>query len=226
MFGIEPRNSRGAPRMCHPRKALAAAVSRKIPPLLLTLALLMPTAARAAGSQLFSTSDASTGEKPQSKLWYSGGFYWMILEGPDGVAFYQLVSGTWRRGTFANAVLQSSGKADVKWNGTQLYVLVYNNGSNKVYQYTYTASTQAWILASGFPVSVPNPSGSETMVLEQDSSGRLWVTAEGNGNVNVYYTTTSDHRSWSSTPVILRTGIDSDDISSIVAFGGDKVGVF
>ena len=188
------------------------------------LACPAPAGAANVGFEMFSTVAASTGEKPQSKLFYNDGFYWAVLQGPDGVAFYQLVGGAWQRGQFANAVLQSSGNADVKWDGTHLFVLVYG-GTVRLYQYTYAAGTRSWVLASGFPVTVPNPSGSETMVLEEDSSGRLWATAEGGGNVNVYYTTTADHRSWSSS-IVLRSGIDADDISSIVAFGGDKVGVF
>ncbi|HEY3217363.1 MAG TPA: T9SS type A sorting domain-containing protein [Candidatus Eisenbacteria bacterium] len=192
---------------------------------LVLVCLALPGLAFGAGSEMFSTVSGSTGEKPQSKLFYHDGYYWAVLQGPDGVAFYQLVGGTWQRGQFPNAVLQSSGNADVKWNGTELYVLVYAS-TPRLYQYSYNGTNRSWVLASGFPVTVPNPSGSETMVLEQDSSGRLWVTAEGGGNVNVYYTTSADHRTWSSTPIVLRTGLNSDDITSIVAFGGNKVGVF
>lgn len=178
-----------------------------------------------AGFDMFSTSSASTGEKPQSKLWYHDGSYWGILRGPDGVAFYEKQGTTWVRGTFANAVVNSSGNADVKWTGTHLFVLIYASTS-RVYEYTYNAGTRAWVLTSGFPVTVPNPSGSETMVLESDSSGRLWTCAEGGGNINVYYSTSADRRTWSSSPVILASGVSTDDICSIVAFGGNRVGVF
>ena len=181
--------------------------------------------ALAAGYDMFATSAASTGEKPQSKVWYHDGSYWCVLKGPEGVAIYEKVGGAWVRGAFADAVLSSSGRADVKWDGMHLFVLVYTS-SPKVFKFSYDAAARVWELVSGFPVSVPNPSGSETMVLEEDSTGRLWTTAEGGGNVNVYYSTSADQRTWSSAPVVLRSGVNSDDISSVVAFGGDKIGVF
>src|SRR2546426_1936719 len=175
--------------------------------LALALGASSPTTARAAGSVMFPTVSGSTGEKPQSKLFYHDGYYWGVVRGPDGLAFYQLVGGTWQRGAFVDAVLQSSGNADVKWNGTELYVLVYAS-TPRLYQYTYAAGTHAWVLASGFPVTVPNPSGSETMVLQQDSSGRPWATTEGWGNLHVYFTTSAAPRSWASSPSVLRAGLD------------------
>lgn len=178
-----------------------------------------------AGFDMFATSAASTGEKPQSKIWYHDGAYWAVLKGPDGLAIYEKQGSTWVRGTFANAVLTSGGNADVKWSGTNLYVLVYASTS-RVYEYTYNSGARSWVLTSGFPVTVPNPSGSETMVLESDSAGRLWTAVEGGGNINVYYSTSADRKTWTSTPVVLQTGVGTDDICSIVAFGGNKVGVF
>ena len=187
---------------------------------------ILPAPALAAGFVMFPTVPASTGEKPQSKLWYHDGSYWAVLQGPSGVAFYEKVGSAWQRGTFANAVIQSAGNADVKWNGTNLFVLVYTLTTPRLYKYTYAAATRAWVLETGFPVTLPNPTDSETMVLDQDSSGRLWATAEGGGNVNVYYSTSADQRTWSSTPVVLRSGLLADDISAVVAFGGNKIGVF
>jgi len=178
-----------------------------------------------AGFDMFATSAASTGEKPQSKIWYHDGSYWAVLKGPSGVAIYEKQGATWVRGTFTNAVLTSGGNADVKWTGANLYVLVYASTS-RVFEFTYNSPARSWVLTSGFPVTVPNPSGSETMVLESDSSGRLWTAVEGGGNVNVYYSTSADRKTWTTTPVVLQTGINADDICSIVAFGGNKVGVF
>ncbi len=193
--------------------------------LVLAVVIACPAVAAAVGTQMFTTQPASTGEKPQSKIWYHDGSYWAIVLGPDGVAFYEKVGNAWVRGTFANAVLASSGQADVKWNGTNLFVL--NHASTvRLFKYTYAASTRTWQLVSGFPVTVPSPGDSETMVLEQDSTGRLWATTESGGSIRAYYSTSADHRTWNSTAVILRTGVNADDISSIVAFGGDKVGVF
>ena len=186
------------------------------------LAACLGAAAQAGADVMFSGS--SSGEKPQSKIFECDGSWWCVLDGPQGVAIYEKVGATWQIGAFADAILTPSGNADVKWTGTNLFVLVYSS-SPKLYKYTYDGGLRVFALLSGFPVSLPNPSGSETMVLEQDTTGRLWTTAEGGGSINVYYSTSSDHRTWSSTPVVLQSGVGSDDISSIIAFGG-KVGVF
>lgn len=174
---------------------------------------------------MFSTTSGSTGEKPQSKIWYNDGSYWAALRGPNGSAIYEKQGSNWVKGAFMDADLTSGGHADVKWNGSELFILMYTS-TCKLFKYSYDPSQRVYELYSGFPVTVPNPSGSETMVLEQDSTGRLWTCAEGGNDINVYYSTSADHRSWSSTPIVLRSGVGSDDICSIVAFGGNKVGVF
>jgi len=179
----------------------------------------------AVGTQMFATVPASTGEKPQSKIWYHDNSYWAILQGPGGVQFYEKVGSSWQAKTFANAILTAAGNADVKWNGTHLFVLVYAP-TVRLYKYTYVSASRAYALVSGFPITLANPSGSETMVLDQDSSGRLWASAEGDGNIYAYYSTSADHRTWAGTPVTLQTGVDPDDISSVVAFGGNRIGVF
>src|SRR5439155_23654428 len=38
--------------------------------------------------------------------------------------------------------------------------------------------------------------------------------------------TSADHRSSTSSPIVLPSGLEADDITSIVAFGGNQVGVF
>src|SRR5262249_41702174 len=174
------------------RRSRRAALSHSIPSMFAVVAtvfavvLALPIAAFAAGTAMFSTLAGSTGEKPQSKIWYHAGSYWAVLRGPDGLAIYEKQGSSWVRGRVTNAVLASNGKADVKWNGKDLFVLNYQS-TTRVFKYTYNATARTWSLGAGFPVTVPNPSGSETMVLEQDSSGRLWIVAEGGNHINVYY---------------------------------------
>src|SRR5262245_42479243 len=91
----------------------------------LLAALLPSTPAHAAGSEMFRTAKESTGEKPQSKLWYHAGSYWCILKGPSGTAFYHLTDGAWHTGEFADSVLAPAGNADVKCVDDTLFVLLY-----------------------------------------------------------------------------------------------------
>ena len=62
--------------------------------------------------------------------------------------------------------------AEVKWVGRTLFVLVYS-ASPKLFELTYDAAIRTWNLTAGFPVSAPRPSGSGTMVLEEDP--QEWV---------------------------------------------------
>jgi len=208
-------------------RSVAVQARRMFAALAFTAALAVATAAGAAGfaTAIVTTSDFTTGEKPQSKLWFHDGSYWAVVQGPDGAAIYEKTLDTWERCVFLDAVLTTAGHADVKWNGADLFVLVYA-ASPSLFKYSYDGALRIWILASGFPVMLPRPSGAETMVLEQDSTGRLWATAEGLGAIHAYYSTSADHRSWSPTAVVLQSGVDIDDISSVIAFGGDRIGVF
>jgi hypothetical protein len=83
---------------------------------------------------------------------------------------------------------------------------------------------RTWTLEPGFPVQTPNSRGHETMVLDQDTTGRLWTSWEGGGSVWVAWSTSADHTQWSS-PLSIRSGLDSDDITSVVSFGS-SIGVF
>lgn len=71
-----------------------------------------------------------------------------------------------------------------------------------------------------------NGSKSETLVLDKDSSGKLWITWMESGKVKVNRTVGSD-QVW-GTPFDLPGqggSVNSDDISSVVAFGGNKIGI-
>ena len=92
-----------------PGRALRAARTLSLPTSLalsigLACIVSVPGMALAAGFEMFSTVSFSTGEKPQSKLWYHDGSYWAVLRGPDGVAIYEKVGSSWVRGTFLDAV--------------------------------------------------------------------------------------------------------------------------
>jgi hypothetical protein len=190
-----------------------------------SLLVLLAPRAHAEGLAAFSTMDNNcTGEKPQSKLWFHDGSFWAVVQGPEGVAIYERIGTAWVRANSMDGILGPTGQADVKWDGTHLFVLLYANNP-QLFKYTWDGTLRIWNLVTGFPVAVPRPSGAETMVLELDSTGRLWATAEGAERVAVYYTTSADHRTWSGS-MTLQSGISTDDISSVVAFGGDRIGVF
>ncbi len=188
-------------------------------------------------------SGEPTGEKPESKLWRNDGYWWGSLW--DRVAeeyrIYRYDPGSppavmprWvNTGT---AIDDRAGSiSDILWDGTRLYVASHMFSSSagsanqansaRLYRYSYNSATKTYSLSSGFPVLI-NSSKSETLVLDKDSTGKLWITWAQGGKIKVNCSTTDD-LTW-GTPFDLPVqgnNASSDDISSVVAFGGNKIGI-
>ena len=156
------------------------------------------------GTEVSTATSAPTGEKPESKLWWNDGSWWGCLWDPTAHTFsiHRLDLGTqaWvNSGTPADS--RSDSRADALWDGTHLYIAshIYTQTPIKttapfaarLYRYSYSPGTRTYSLDTGFPVNV-NLSKSETLVLDKDSTGRLWVTWVENGRVKVNRTRGSD----------------------------------
>ncbi len=184
-----------------------------------------------------------TGEKPESKLWINDGLWWGSLCNPTAKEYriYRLDLATQQWVDTGTALDNRTGsKADTLWDAAsqKLYVVshvftttgqpVSSSGQwGRLYRYSYNASTKRYSLDSGFPVTVTRGK-SETLVLARDSTGRLWVTYVESNKVMVNHSVGSD-TVWRD-PYILpvdQTAItsSSDDISSVLAFQGDKIGL-
>ncbi|MGH7601685.1 MAG: InlB B-repeat-containing protein, partial [bacterium] len=126
-------------------------------------------------------------------------------------------------------------KGDALWDGQHLYVVSqhYTNSpgpaasgdEGRLYRYSYNSALKTYSLDAGFPVIVNN-SVSETLVLAKDSTGKLWVTWTEGGKVKVNRSLGND-LTWGTPFDLPVQGTDSkiDDISSILAFGGNKIGI-
>lgn len=192
----------------------------------LVVGFLLCIAGAASGQTQTVGSCPGTSDKPQSKIWYNDGLYWAVLQGSGGSYFYKLDAGGWTQGPRIDphVNLGADGREDVLWNGQNLFVLVYASTPH-LYKFTYNAATQTYPLVSGFPVPLAIAAGSETIVLDQDATGRLWAAYEGGGNVYAAYSTSADHTAWQLPGVILRSGLNDDDVASVIKFGS-RVGVF
>jgi uncharacterized repeat protein (TIGR02059 family) len=176
---------------------------------------------------------APTGSKPESKLWFNDGRWWASMWDIPTADFYIWVldqsTDTWSR-TNTRLDDRSSTRADVLWDGTKLYVASHNfsendgSGLSRLYRYSYDTSTDTYTLDSGFPATI-NSVRTETLVIAKDSTGQLWATWEAGGSIWLNRTTGADN-SW-GTPFQMpgAATVNTDDISSIIAFGGNKVGV-
>lgn len=189
--------------------------------------LVVPRLVLAQGNLMFDTKGVS--DKPQSKLWHADGSWWAVLNNSTKLAIYKLESPNWiHKMDLQNAVLPvlKGGSNDVLWDGTNLFVAVWDATTSKIYKLSYNSGTQTFAILAGFPVSIAMRPGSETIVIDKDSTGRLWVTYEAEQKIYVTYSTTTDHKTWAATPFAVSTGtVETDDISTIVAFGGNKIGV-
>ena len=193
---------------------------------LLVLLVAAPRPAAAQGTLMFDTKGVS--DKPQSKLWYHDGTWWACLNNASKLTIYRLANATWTpKLDLQNAVtpLFKGGTSDALWDGTNLFVAVWDYTTSKIYKLAYDPVGQTYTLLAGFPVSLSMRPYSETIVLDKDSTGRLWATYEGEQRIYVAYTTTADHKTWSAPLDIGTSLVNADDISTVVAFGGNSIGV-
>ncbi len=210
---------------------------------------LLPTQAAAnAGQRDFafaSPGDAwnidssPTATKPQSKLWFNDGTWWGSLKDKSTEQFhiyrFNMTDQSWTdTGTVVDD--RASSHADCLWDGSHLYVATAippgSSGDNSIrlLRYSYDSGSRTYTKDSGYPVTIAS-SRIEAVVLDKDSTGRLWVTytqdnSNGGRSVYVAHTDTSGNN-WITPYVIPATGADnltSDDIAALVAFDG-KIGV-
>ncbi|WP_308012439.1 PKD domain-containing protein [Arthrobacter sp. M4] len=189
-----------------------------------------------------------TSDKPQSKLWWNDGSWWadMWTTG-SGWSIYRLdrPTKTWVDTGVRNDS-RSNTLADALWDGSRLYiashaVTITGDGTPKpsvagqpakLYRYSYSAGIYS--LDAGFPTTINNNS-SESMTIDKDSTGAIWATwtqVSGNstsGYTNTVYVNNSapGGTSW-STPFVLPVPDPTpapDDISAIVAYRNNKMGV-
>lgn len=177
-------------------------------------------------------------EMQQSKLWWHDVIWWGSLWNPASNRYeiYRLdrASQTWQsRGVALDD--RNRSKADVLWDGDYLYVLSERYASTgaaaseansaRLYRYSYDASSKSYQPSPGFPVII-NSATSETITLAKDGAGKLWATWVQGGVVMVNRSL-DDDLSW-GTPFSLpvRGGaVSDDDVSAIVAFGSDRIGI-
>ena len=187
-----------------------------------------------------------TRAKPQSKLWFNDGLWWGILWSGGTSGAYHIYrldesSQDWiDTGTIVDD--RDDSKSDALWDegnqklyvASQRFVQIGETAAasidrGKLRRYSYNTGSNTYTLDNGFPTDV-NAAKSETLVLEKDSTGRLWVTYTRDQAVYVNHSGSSD-TDWDpdNRPFVIPTGdnsvdITSDDISSITVFN-NKIGV-
>jgi hypothetical protein len=164
----------------------------------------------------------------QSKLWFNDGTWWGVLFDRSTEEYhiyrYHWATHTWDdTGTLVDE--RNTSRADALWDGTYLYVASAgpNSASSahsaRISRYSYDPSTERYSLDEGFPVTVTK-GGTEAIVLDKDTSDKVWATYTKNRRVYVTHTLGGNDSSWIApfVPPVRGTAVDSDDVSSIVAF--------
>jgi PKD repeat protein len=208
--------------------------------LAVTAAAAPATAAADVGFEDFNyapLSGSPTGSKPESKLWFNDGIWWasMFDTTSQDHHIFRLDRATEHWTDTGTAIDPRVGtRADTLWTGSKLYVTSHvftttgaattSANAGRLWRFSYNATTKTYTRDAGFPVDV-NAAKSETLVIDRDSTGRLWATWTLGSQVWVNHTTTSD-TAW-GTPYVIpgSTTMTNDDISSLIAFGGNKIGV-
>ncbi|MEO6570031.1 MAG: hypothetical protein ABIO83_00640, partial [Ilumatobacteraceae bacterium] len=184
-----------------------------------------------------------TQEKPESKLWYHDGSWWgSFWSNPTGAFTVHRLDRIAHVWVDTGTVLEGSGiyRQDTLFDGTKLYVASHRYATSpgsadaRLVRLSYDPGTRSWSVDAGFPVTLGN-ARSETLTIAEDTSGMLWATWTTNGEVWVNHSvcsSTCNDAVW-ATPSRFDTFVgvggaavtSSDDISSVVAFGG-KVGIY
>lgn len=177
-----------------------------------------------------------TGEKPQSKLWFNDGRWWASMFNTATNKYHIFWLNTANQqwvATSAELDSRPQTKADCVWDGEKLYV-VSGGGTEStgfdqdahLFRYSYNATTKTYTRDLG-PVTVRS-GGAETIVLDKDSTGKIWITYTQNSKVYVNHSLAADD-SWGDPYVLDKVNITNpnvaiDDISTLIAYNG-KIGV-
>jgi PKD repeat protein len=191
-----------------------------------------------------------TSDKPQSKLWWNDGSWWAdMFDSASGTWHIFRLDRSTERWVDTTTVIDTRANTlgDALWDGTHLYVAshlvtVSTNTSPvasipsspaRLYRFSYSPISRTYSLDPGFPVTITTWS-SESMTIDKDSTGVLWATwtqvsGSGSSATNAVYvnSTVGNDATWGTPFVMPVAGAapSPDDISAVVSYGGNKIGV-
>src|SRR6476660_8050531 len=148
-----------------------------------------------------------SGTKPESKLWFNNG-WWASMFNPTAGAHHIYKLST------ATGVWRDTGVAIDDRDGTRADAL-WDAATNRLYVASHITTGNG---AAATP---------ETLVIDKDSTGTLWATWTQGSRVFVNHSVGGNDATW-GTPFIVPgagTTLTSDDISSLIHFGANKIGV-
>lgn len=166
---------------------------------------------------------ATTGEKPQSKVWFYDDCWWAVLPNANGTKLWQLVDTNWE------SVLHLSDSinvmADVRTIANVTHILLFNKCNSELISIEYNSNNSRYQLWSERPngVKIKLEKVSETATIDVDLSGRMWLASDDTTEIHVRWSD-SPYKVWSE-PITIASGISSDDICALTSFPDGSVGV-
>lgn len=165
----------------------------------------------------------NTADKPQSKTWECGGFWWTVFPNAEGTHIWRLDNrNIWiRMLTISN---NSKTKANCKKVGYRTYILLFDGTDSELINTQYNAGNITYEL-----LNVDVPSGklsfngtTETATIDLDGKDVMWLAYEEDNSIKVN-SSFFPYTVWGE-PTIIETGVSPDDICSIISLPG-KIGV-
>lgn len=167
---------------------------------------------------------ATTGEKPQSKVWNYNNTYWTVLANSTGTYIWRLDGTSWTN--VLKISDSTNSQADCKVAGSVTHILLYQGMSSHLVSVEYVSGSNTYQLWStrNSTVSITLDSGVETAVIDIDTLGRMWLASAGVNEINVRWSD-APYSSWSA-PITIFSGVADDDICDVINMPKDgKVGV-
>ena len=126
--------------------------------------------------------------------------------------------------------------ADVLWNGTKLFIASHQfprdnqpavaGDPSLLFRYSYDSAAKKYQLDPGYPATI-NTTKSETLTIDQDSTGTLWATWQQGNTIYVNSTTSGTDQTQWGTPHPLphaRRGVGRRHLRGR-AYGGNRIGI-
>lgn len=115
-------------------------------------------------------------------------------------------------------------QADTLHVGNVTHILLYRGLQSQLVSVQYSAGSYQLWFARSTPANITLAPGVETATIDIDSLGRMWLAYEGNNDINIQWSD-SPYAVWQG-PILLASGVDSDDICVVTALPTGHIGVF
>lgn len=172
------------------------------------------------------TISTTTREIPQGKVWKYDGKWWTILSTSAGTKVFRLDGTGWTDAL--TLVTSTNARADSRVTGNLVHAILYRGPNTNSYfvSLEYDTALHNYKRWTQRPTNtnIVFETGTLTTTLDIDTTNRLWMASNSNGNILVRHSD-PPYSTWSA-PVVIASGITGTDMCAITAMAPGKIGVF